>query len=379
MRFADWLFLEATLSRKGIDVSTPENISYLSTVPRKHWVHALAKKHSDFLINYVNQGMETFTLNPTKKSTSQVNPHMKSLVQQLQNAGVDIRDMSRETRSGDALALSPTHEADMRKFRRIINKWIAISLGLPQKSLQDPQVRATYAEKIQNFQASDLQPNVGIMWTPNNMESSVNTYDDNQEQDKALWALAKKLTDSRITATQTPQQVMDFIRKRAEKVVSNYVAKGKLSPDQAAAAADFAHNYIIQNLRSFAEAPKPAIWLGSQLNNKVKHFINNGGISAPKRGTSIQQRRDAYNQQQAISGYANPTTDTHRLQDDPMTLRNRLAQSPAQEPIPLPLKQLSAKFGNTPSIQMPPRPPEPEPETPQQMWASWKNRRVGQG
>ena len=193
MGFREWFLQEmATMSKQGIEMSTPENIEYLSGVPRRNWAYALRQKYSHFLMDYINNGEEPETLDIKHTNVKQypINAHMDALVKQLQDAGIDIKDMSRETRSGDFLSLSPSEEGANRAARRWIDKWVRLSLGVPKElldrngAISDPEVAKRVKEQAKNMQASDLVPKVGVLWYPNSMQPNLNSYDDPQEADQ---------------------------------------------------------------------------------------------------------------------------------------------------------------------------------------------------
>jgi len=207
----------AQMVKSAVEISTPENIEYLSGLPRKEWKSALFQKYTKDIIDYVNQD---------KINNSKAN--VKELVDQLQGAGVDIYDMSRETETGDFLKL-----IRVETVSRWLNKWISLSIipslttsdidrntGFPK----DEDLKNKVKMQKKNMTADELKPYVGVMWNVNAMEKSKHTYDDTQEENKAKWNLARTL------GFDTPLEVERALDDRISRLIDARMDRRKADP-----------------------------------------------------------------------------------------------------------------------------------------------------
>jgi len=330
--FCEWLKERSLLVQEmaqmvkiAVEISTPENIEYLSEFPRKKWVSALFKKYTRDIIDYVNQD---------KINNSKAN--VKELVDQLQGAGVDIYDMSRETETGDFLKLIRSETVG-----RWLNKWISLSI-IPSLTTSDIDRNTGFPKdedlknqvKVQkkNMTADELKPYVGVMWNVNAMEKSKHTYDDTQEENKAKWNLARTL------GFNTPLEAERAVEQRISRLIDARVEKGaKIEPDQIEQLNSDVKSHFMNNLKGFEGSSKGNIsqWLANSVSQHERklwsRFTNRPTI--PTTGT-IDAKNYDYNRRQVSTGFKEPpiTYEPHRMEDDPMTLRNRTQTSPGLIP-----------------------------------------------
>jgi hypothetical protein len=308
MRFRIWL--EAVLSKQGIEFSTPENIQLLSQLPKRKWITTIALKYGKYLADFINGHVNDI---PPEFQ-------MMKLVEQLKQAGIQIHDVSKETMTGEFLSLAKDPSI---MAKRLVNKWISASLGIPKNVLGkeglpvDPKWRAYYDERIKIITANDLKPNIGVLWQPNAVQPSLNKFDDHKQEDEILWDMASqfKLGSSK--------EMKDFIYQRALNMFDRAAERNQVNPDYTPELAKELYDYVINNLMRFDRTHPnylPAKKLMQFMDVKKLGMLRRATISNPH---SISNRRNAYNQQQVNTNFANSTQDVHRTVDDPMTMTNR--------------------------------------------------------
>ncbi len=322
MRFREWLRLqEAVLSKQGIEFSTPENIELLASLPKRQWVGALAQKYTTDLIDFVNGDIVP-------------SPDMKQVVDQLKAAGINITDISRETRiGGDQIKLPSSNIAARRAIERLLRKWLAVSQGIPTNTLdkngspKDPQQRAEFQKFMAKATAKDLHPNINIIWNPNQTQPSMNKYDDPRAEDEAMWVLARN------HGLNSPQEMDQWIKQHCVKRIQGYASRGKLPAQFADQMAEELYQYAKNNLmRTDPNHPNHRS-LRQIIDSKIAVLLNR---KSSTNRYSMQHRSDAYNNKQLTTNFANSTPDAHRMTTDPMTLRNR-----SITPIPMPQPKIS--------------------------------------
>jgi hypothetical protein len=165
------------------------------------------------------------------------------------------------------------------------------------------------------------------MWNVNAMEKSKHTYDDTQEENKAKSNLARTL------GFDTPLEAERAVEQRISRLIDDRVEKGaKIEPDQIEQLNSDVKSHFMNNLKGFEGRSKANIsqWLANSVSQHERklwsRFTNRPTI--PTTGT-IDAKNYDYNRRQSSTGFKEPpiTDEPHRMEDDPMTLRNRQNQN----------------------------------------------------